>query len=121
MKAELFLTPSELGPLRVAITLADGVASAAFVSAHAPVRQALEQALPHLQAALAQSGIALGQTHVGDPGREAGFHGQDPREGQTGHGAHATDGTRTGAPAHTVVVPATGSARPGNHLLDVFA
>ena len=46
--AELRLDPPDLGPLRVSLNLADGVASASFVSAHASVRQAIETALPQL-------------------------------------------------------------------------
>jgi len=66
--AELRLDPPELGPLRIAITLHDHVAHASFVSAHAPVRLAVENALPQLQEQLAQTGISLGQTNVSDQG-----------------------------------------------------
>jgi len=64
--AELRLDPPELGPLHVTLSVTDGVAHAAFVSPHAQVRHSVEAALEQLQATLAQAGIALGQTHVGE-------------------------------------------------------
>ena len=76
--AELRLDPPDLGPLRVTLSLHDGVASASFVSAHASVRQAVESALPQLQQALAEAGIALGQADVGSQ--------EQPRQ-QQGNGA----------------------------------
>jgi len=66
--AQLRLDPPELGPLSIAIELHQNVAHATFVSAHAPVRLAVENALPHLQEQLAQAGISLGQTSVSDQG-----------------------------------------------------
>lgn len=64
--AELRLDPPELGPIRVSITTVNGVAHAAFASAHASVRQMIEQALPQLAQSMSQVGIELGQTDVGD-------------------------------------------------------
>jgi len=64
--AQLSLNPAELGPLRIAIELHQHVAHAAFVSAHASVRLAVENALPQLQEQLAQAGISLGQASVSD-------------------------------------------------------
>ena len=67
--AQLRLDPPDLGPLEVHLSLdggEQGVAHVQFVSAHAPVRDALEAALPQLRAALAGNGIMLGQATVGD-------------------------------------------------------
>ena len=64
--AQLLLDPPELGPLKVSIAIKDGVASASFVSANSAVRHAVEQALPQLAQQLQQSGLALGQTDVGE-------------------------------------------------------
>jgi len=66
--AQLRLDPPELGPLHIAIELHQNVAHAAFASAHAPVRLAVENALPQLQEQLAHAGISLGQTSVSDHG-----------------------------------------------------
>ena len=63
--AELQLNPPGLGPLKVTLSMSDQQMQAAFVSAHASVRVAVEAALPQLRALLAESGISLGQTSVG--------------------------------------------------------
>lgn len=64
--AELRLDPPDLGPLHISIMVSDNVAHAQFVSSHAAVRQAVENALPGLQQLLALAGISLGQTSVND-------------------------------------------------------
>jgi len=116
--AELRLDPPDLGPLRVTLTLADGVASASFVSAHAAVRQALEASMPQLQQALANAGISLGQTSVGEQGAQMGQEfasGQQQRQhqGQAAAG-DGSGGVVAGQAARTVV-------RDANALVDTFA
>lgn len=71
--AELRINPPELGPVRIVLQLNESVAQALFVSPHAPVRHALENALPQLQQQLAQAGVSLGQADVSDqqPGQQA--------------------------------------------------
>lgn len=118
MKAELRLDPPDLGPMRVALTIADGVASASFVSAHAAVRSALEQAMPQLHAALASSGISLGQTHVGENGTGASGQGtQDQGSGRQFSGTHTSESSGTTSSALVTPNP----QRSGHGLLDVFA
>lgn len=111
---ELRLDPPDLGPVRIGLHLAGEQASAWFVSPHAAVRQAIEQALPHLQQALADAGIQLGQTSVGE---HANPEQADPdARGQGGShpaGSVAQDDTGAGLP---VGVP----ARPRG-LVDTFA
>ncbi|UWN48878.1 Flagellar hook-length control protein [Alcanivorax sp. ALC70] len=63
---ELHLNPRDLGPLSVSLKLDDHGAQAHFFSSHAPVRGAVEQAIPQLRDALAEQGIALGEAMVGD-------------------------------------------------------
>lgn len=112
---EMRLDPPELGPLRVSISLNDGMASALFVSAHASVRQAVESALPQLSQQLAQAGISLGETHVGDQG-QAGF-GSESETGRSG------TGQRHGAAGDAIVAEAATSPRrvATNALVDTFA
>jgi flagellar hook-length control protein FliK len=62
--AELHLNPPDLGPLKITLTLNADQASAEFVSAHAPVREAIEAAMPRLREMLADSGITLGNASV---------------------------------------------------------
>ncbi len=115
--AELRLDPPDLGPLRVSLNLSDGVASASFVSAHASVRQAIEVAIPQLQQALAQAGISLGQTSVGEQAAQQEFAQQNGSgsQRQQGGGSAVADGAADAAqPAVTV-------ARNANALVDTFA
>ncbi|ALM83178.1 flagellar hook-length control protein FliK [Bordetella sp. N] len=118
--AELRLDPPDLGPLRITLTLNDGVAQASFVSSHAAVRQALEAALPQLQQALSQAGISLGQTNVGDQGAQAGFAANDQggRQGQSGRDSGATQGEGS---ASDSIVATVQSRRAANSLVDTFA
>ena len=116
--AELRLDPPDLGPLRVSLNLADGVASASFVSAHASVRQAIETALPQLQQALAQAGISLGQTSVGEQAAQQQF------AQNQGGGSQRQGGSLTGGAGDVVADasrPASASPRNANALVDTFA
>lgn len=63
---ELRLNPAELGPLSISLKLGENAAHLQFFSAHPQVRSAIEQALPQLREALAEQGISLGQTSVGE-------------------------------------------------------
>lgn len=69
--AELHLNPAQLGPVDVVINVSGDQATAQFTSAHAAVREAIEQSLPKLREMLADNGIMLGNTTVSD---------QTPRE-----------------------------------------
>lgn len=73
---ELHLHPSELGPLSVSLKIGELGAQAQFLSAHAHVRAAVEQAIPQLREALASQGISLSETSVGEQR-------QPPREQQS--------------------------------------
>lgn len=65
-RVSLHLNPAALGPLTVDIDLADQQASFHF-AAHSPqVRSALENAMPQLRDMLAEQGISLGETVVGE-------------------------------------------------------
>ncbi|GAB3286003.1 flagellar hook-length control protein FliK [Parahaliea aestuarii] len=81
-QVELQLHPTELGPLAVSLKVDEQGAQAQFLSAHAGVRSAVEQAIPQLREALAQQGIVLAETSVGDqPGQ-----GRDQAGSQSGRG-----------------------------------
>lgn len=116
--AELRLDPPDLGPLRVSLNLTDGVASASFVSAHASVRQAIETAIPQLQQALAQAGISLGQTSVGEQTAQQEFAQQNGNGGsqrQSGGASVVADGAADNA------APVVTASRNANALVDTFA
>ncbi|CAM5190518.1 hypothetical protein CDEF62S_03919 [Castellaniella defragrans] len=63
---QLHVNPPELGPVHILLQIGDATTQAAFVSPHAHVRQALENALPRLEQQFAQSGLSLGQASVSD-------------------------------------------------------
>ncbi|WP_104201973.1 flagellar hook-length control protein FliK [Billgrantia saliphila] len=65
-RIEMHLHPAELGPLSVTLKVTEQGAQAQFLSAHALVRQVIEQAIPQLRESLAEQGISLGETSVGD-------------------------------------------------------
>ncbi|HYG43260.1 MAG TPA: flagellar hook-length control protein FliK, partial [Bordetella sp.] len=113
--AELRLDPPDLGPLRVTLSVNDGVASASFVSAHAAVRHAVEAALPQLQQALAQTGLSLGQASVGEHGAQSGFDMQQQNSRSQGQGGGH------GEPAVALVPEAPALARRSDGLVDTFA
>ncbi|MCE8019876.1 hypothetical protein HOP51_07070 [Halomonas sp. MCCC 1A11036] len=85
-QVEMRLNPAELGPLSVTLKMTEQGAQAQFLSAHAQVRQVLEQAIPQLREALAEQGISLGETSVGEQHRQdaQAFAGNDGQRGQGG-------------------------------------
>ncbi|WP_435952259.1 flagellar hook-length control protein FliK [Dryocola sp. BD626] len=85
--AEIKLHPEELGSLQISMRMQQDRAQLQIVSEHPHVRQALEAAIPQLRAALAESGVQLGQTNVSaDSSQSAGAnaHGQQHGGGQGG-------------------------------------
>lgn len=112
--AQLRLDPPDLGPLEVRLSMArneDGTAHAQFVSPHAPVRDAVEAALPQLRAILADNGITLGQASVGE-----GFVRDD------GRGSRQSPGSTGSAGASEPVGPLSAPRTIVRHgLVDTFA
>lgn len=117
--AELHLNPPHLGPLEVRVSVASdqsGVANAQFASPHAAVREAVEAAMPRLREILAESGITLGNTTVGNDSfrHQQGFTPADGRpvtwRVEAGAGAASPAGASLGV---------TRGARNG--LVDIFA
>jgi hypothetical protein len=62
--ARLAVNPPELGPVEVRVTVIGDEATIQLAATHAATREALEEALPRLRAAFADSGIALGHAGV---------------------------------------------------------
>lgn len=114
--AQIQVTPPQLGPVEIHLALGQDQASMTFVSSHAPVREAIEAALPRLREMLAESGIQLGNVEVA-----AHSFGQGPRQdGEPGPrpGPHAAATSLAPLPG---VAPGgqIGQGRAG--LVDVFA
>ena len=113
--AELHVNPPDLGPIDITLSLDRDRAQITFVSAHAPVRDAIENALPRLQEALQQAGIQLGGTSVSaESSRQQQGSANLPAPGnQQGAAAHAAVAQTTPPPSAIVIT------RPG--LVDIFA
>lgn len=111
--AEIRLTPAELGPLRVQISMDDGATNVSFHAQHAVTREAIEQALPRLREMLAENGLSLGQADVGEQGVAEGN-----RDGQT-------DGRSSSPAVDEALVDegnrAAATAARSNGLIDTFA
>ena len=63
-KAEIKLNPAHLGPMEIKLSINDDKASIQFVAQHAPVRDALDQAMPRLREMLEQQGLNLADVDV---------------------------------------------------------
>ncbi|MCF7994580.1 MAG: flagellar hook-length control protein FliK [Chromatiaceae bacterium] len=87
--AELRLNPPDLGPLTVSLKVGEQGTQIQFLAANALVRSAVEQAIPQLREALAEQGITLGETSVGEQRQEAeqGFAGDGTQQQSLASGA----------------------------------
>lgn len=95
-KAELVLTPPNLGKVEVSINLNGDQTTAQFVAATQAARDALEQAMPRLRELLAQSGISLGQTGVSTSGDQQGAGDGNTRGGGRGTAAGSMEAGEAG-------------------------
>lgn len=115
--AELQLNPADMGPVSVQITVDGAQAHVSFHAAEAETRQALEQSLPELAAALQGQGLTLSG---------GGVFQQTPRDTRGGD-AEAGDAERRGAGAsagtgrNDAAAAAVAPARRSVGLLDTFA
>ncbi|MBB5205898.1 flagellar hook-length control protein FliK [Inhella inkyongensis] len=65
-QAQLQLHPSELGPIQVHIQMQGQEAQLQFVAEHPQTREALQNSLSDLVAALQQEGLSLGRSDIQD-------------------------------------------------------
>jgi len=107
--ASLKLTPDNLGPLEVRISITDDKASVWFGAAHADTRAAIEHALPKLRDMFATQGLSLG---------DMGVFKEPPRDQQPQPNRNFA-GTGDGSPvtSETAMVVSTRSIS----LLDAYA
>lgn len=100
-KAELVLTPPNLGKLEVSINLNGDQTTAQFVASSQAARDALERAMPQLREVLQQAGIMLGDANVSTSQQGSGGEGQEDRgrSGARGEAAIAGEASGTGSNA----------------------
>lgn len=63
-QADIKLNPAHLGPMEIKLSMKDDKASIHFVAQHAPVRDAIDSALPRLREMLEQQGLSLADVDV---------------------------------------------------------
>jgi flagellar hook-length control protein FliK len=117
--AEIRLTPAELGPVRVQVSVDDGAATVTFHAQHAVTREAIEQAIPRLREMLVENGLTLGQTSVGEQG--VANQGNTNRDAGDGSLAAAGDADDQGLGAGDDLEPGLQSVRVSDGLVDTFA
>ncbi|MCR1550754.1 MAG: flagellar hook-length control protein FliK [Enterobacter cloacae] len=94
--AEIRLHPEELGSLQISLRVQQDQAQIHIVSEHAHIRHVMEQAMPQLRAAMAESGIQLGQSSVSAEGQsfaagEQGEHAAGDEHAAQEGGEHAPE------------------------------
>ena len=63
-QAEIKLNPAHLGPLEVKLNMSDDKANISFVTQHAPVKEAIDSAMPRLRDMLEEQGLSLADFDV---------------------------------------------------------
>lgn len=116
--AEIRLHPEELGSLQISLRMQQDQAQIHIVSEHAHIRHVMEQAMPQLRTALAESGIQLGQANVSAEGQQfaAGEQGQNASGDE--HGAQEGEEPLM----EEEIVPTLLTTTPGNiYGINTFA
>ncbi|HWW33121.1 MAG TPA: flagellar hook-length control protein FliK [Steroidobacteraceae bacterium] len=109
--ASLRLTPAELGPVEVKISVHQNAASVWFSAAQPDTRTALEQALPRLKELFSAQGMNLAQAGVSDQSARSA-----PREREP----HAS-GARAGAGRELTATSIPSTTRAHQGLIDTYA
>lgn len=117
-QAELQLNPADMGPVAVQIVVDGAQAQVSFHAAQAETRQALQQSLPDLAAALQSQGLTLAGGGVFQQAS------QDTKDGQPQAGSGDDRGSRAAGGSAGGVEGAAAAAQPARRsvgLLDTFA
>ncbi len=109
--AQIAVTPADLGPVEVRVTMVGDEAKIQLSATHAATREALNEALPRLRASFAEAGISLSQ---------AGVFAQMPERQQPepSQGGQARAGEHDFEPAPAAARSAARNLRVG--LIDAF-
>ena len=112
-RAEISVTPADLGPIAVSIEVRGQEATLAFAASSHATRTAIEDALPRLREMLSAQGLQLAGTHVGSEPRRDPYRPAREEKGQSG-------GTRReGVAVGPVGAPATRQTPRGRNLIDI--
>jgi flagellar hook-length control protein FliK len=88
-EAQIKLSPPDLGPLEIKISLHNDQTSVSFVANHAATRDALEAAIPRLREMFNEANLNLGHVDVGQ--RQAGGTAGGDGRGNAGHAAQGDE------------------------------
>lgn len=119
--AEIRLDPPELGPMRIMLSINEGVANAMIFAAHAQTRQAIELSLPQLQQQLAQSGLSLGEANVSDQNFFAQSEQQSEQSKNENSETFSLHGVDQGAEADAALAANTKQSPDPDAIIDTFA
>ena len=84
-QAELRLNPASLGSVEVRLSINNDQASVTFLAQNAATRDALEQAMPRLRESLAENGLALSHSEVGQQNQSGEQTADNETSMQNGH------------------------------------
>lgn len=116
--AEIRLNPEELGSLHISLRMQQDQAQIHIVSEHGHVRQMMEQAMPQLRAAMAESGIQLGQANVSAEGQQA----ASGEQGGNAQGERQLEPEGEEGQVDQEIVPTLLTTAPGNiYGINTFA
>ncbi|WP_457427803.1 flagellar hook-length control protein FliK [Roseateles sp. P5_E7] len=115
--AELQLNPADMGPVTVQIVVDGSQAQVSFHALQAETRQALEQSLPDLAAALQGQGLTLSGGGVFQQAPRDADHAEDSRDAGGMARSSRASNDRVGGTAPVAAAP----ARRSVGLLDTFA
>jgi flagellar hook-length control protein FliK len=111
-RAEISVTPADLGPIAVSIEVRGQEATLAFSASHHATRAAIEDALPRLRDMLSAQGLHLAGSHVGSEPR------RDPyRPSRADQGKPGVAGGVEGVASDSQSSPA--AIRRGLNLIDI--
>jgi len=110
-RAEIAVTPADLGPIAVSIEVRGHEATLAFAAASHTTRAAIEDALPRLREMLSAQGLQLAGTHVGSEPRRDPY--RPARNEQNANAASVRDD------AATTSAPTNAEMRRRMNLIDI--
>ena len=110
--AEIRLTPQDMGPIRIAISMGSDGALLDIAAGHAETRAAIEASMPQLRQMLADQGVRLSDWRLRE---EAAADSRQPAGGEAGRPfGSSADGSRADAGPHRQGADGTGNPASGS-------
>ncbi len=104
-QAEIKLNPANLGPMEIKLSVNDDKASISFIAQHAPVRDALDSAIPRLREMLEQQGLNLSDVNVSTQSEQQRQGEESSRNGAAGlQSGEENENSSSAEQQHSIVV-----------------